>query len=78
MSPACGGEVHHVEHEDDGPAEVEDLVDEVEVPLEVRGIDDAEDAVGLRRVGAAAEQDVAHHRLVGRARGQRVGARAGR
>ena len=69
------GEIHHVHDEDDGAAEIEYLMNEVEVPLEICGVDDAEDAVGLRRVGPAAEEDVAGDRLVGRAGGERVGAR---
>jgi hypothetical protein len=62
-----GREVHHVQHEDDGPAEIEDLVHEVEITLEVGRIDDAQDAIRLWGVGAAAEQHVAGHGLVGRA-----------
>src|SRR5258708_3196178 len=56
-------EVHHVHDEDDGAAEIEDLVDEIEVPLEVGGIDDAKDAVGLRRVGAGGGGNDARDRL---------------
>ena len=77
---ACGADaqaglrrhIHHVQHEDDGPAQVENLVNEIEISLEVVGVDDAEDAVGLRRVGPAAEQDIAGDRLVGRTRRQRI------
>ena len=71
--PRPGGKVHHVEDQDDGPAEVQHLVDKVEVPLEVRRIDDAEDPVGLGRVRPAAEEHVARHGLVRGARGQRIG-----
>ena len=72
VEPGLRGEVHHVQHEDDRTAEVEDLVDQVEVPLEVGRVDDAEDAVGLRGVAAPAEQHVARDGLVGRARGERI------
>ncbi len=64
--------IHHVEGDDDGPAEIEDLVDEVEVALEIRGVDDADDPVGLRRVEAPAEEHIAQYRFVGRARGERI------
>ena len=36
-----GGEVHHVYNENDGAAEVENLMNEIEVSFEVGGIDDA-------------------------------------
>jgi hypothetical protein len=49
-------------------------VDEVEITLEVRRIDDAQDAIRLWGVGAPAEQHIAGHGLVGRAGGERIGA----
>ena len=58
-------EVHHVEHHDHGPAEIEDLVGEIEVPLEVGRVEHADDTVGLRCIGAATEQHVSGDGLVG-------------
>ena len=49
-------------------------MNEVEVPFEVGGVDDAEDAVGWRGVGAAAEEHIAGDGLVGRTGGERVSA----
>jgi len=69
------GQIHHVEHENDGPAEVEHLMYEVEVSLEVGGVDDADDAVGLRHVGATTKEHIAHNGLVGRTRRERISAR---
>ena len=51
---ALGDDVDHVEDEDSGEAEFEDLGDEVEVALEVGGVDDADDAIGARGAGLAA------------------------
>src|ERR1017187_1494696 len=73
--PRLGREVHHVEDEDDGAPQVQYLVDEVQVSLEVRGVDDAEHPVRLRGVEAPAQEHVARHGLVGRASGQRIGPR---
>ena len=69
-----GGEVHHVDDEKHRPAEVENLVNEVEVSFEIGRVDDAEDAVGLGGVGAAAEEDVAGDGFVGGAGGEGIGA----
>ena len=59
----------------DGQARLEHLRREVEVALEVGRVDHDDDRVGPRRVGAAAEQHVHRDHLVGRARGEAVGAR---
>ena len=65
LDPGARGEIEHVQRDDDGPAEVENLVNEVEVPLEIGGVDNADDAVGLRSVFAAAEEHVAENRFIG-------------
>ena len=54
------------------PAEIQNLMNEVKIPLEVRSVEDADDTVGLRRVGAAAEEHIAQNSFIGRARGQRI------
>ena len=64
VAPAGRREVHHVQRENDGPAQIQHLMDEIEVPLEIGGVDDADDAVGLRDVGAAAKEHVAHDGFV--------------
>ncbi len=76
IDPQTGGSrlIHHVEHNDDRQAKVEDLRGEVEVPLEIGRVDDAHDTVGAWCIAAAAEQHIAQHRLVGRTRRQTVGA----
>ncbi len=53
-------------------AEVEDLVNEVEIAFEIRGIDDTDDAVRLRGVLAAAEEHIAQDGFIRRAGGERV------
>ena len=65
VEPRDCRQVHHVEHENGRPAKIQHLMDKIKIPLEVGGVDNADDAVGLRRVGAATEEDVAHDRLVG-------------
>ena len=60
------GEIHHVEHQNHGATEIENLVNEIEVSLEIGGVDDAEDAIGLRGIGAATEEHVASHGFIGR------------
>ena len=49
-------------------------MNEVEISLEVGGVDDADDAVRLNHVGAAAKEHIANNRLVGRTRRKRIGA----
>ena len=75
VKPRSHGEIHHVQHQDHGPAQIEHLMDQIQIPLDIRGIDDADDAVRLHRVGPSAEKDIAHDRLVWRSRGERVRAR---
>ena len=71
---ALGDDVDHVEDEDGGETKFEDLGDEVEVALEVGGVDDADDAVGARGAGLAAEEDVAEDGFVRGAGVEGVGA----
>ena len=59
------GQVHHVEHEQQRPSQLDDLEGQVEVAVEVGRVDDEDDEVGGRRVGLQAEQHVAHDHLVG-------------
>ena len=63
-------EVHHVERHHDGHAQIEDLRGQVQVALEVRRVHEVHDDVG-----AAVQQVVARHDLLGRVRRQRVHAR---
>ena len=65
VEPGSRRQVHHVQHQDHRPAEIEHLVDQIKIPFEIRGIDNADDAIGLRRVDAPAEQHVADDRFVG-------------
>ena len=65
-------QVHHVKDEDDGSAQIENLMNEIKIPLEVRRIHDAQDAIGLFRIGAATEQHVPGDRFVGRPCGERI------
>jgi hypothetical protein len=66
------GDIHHVEHKDHRSAEVENLVNEIEISLQIRGVDDAKDPVRLWSIGPPAEQHIARHGFVGRTRGERV------
>src|SRR3954470_1800578 len=68
-------EIHHVQDEEDGPAEIENLVNEIEVSLQIRGIDNAENPIRLRRVSATTEETVARDGSIRRTRGERVRAR---
>ena len=51
-SPCDLGHVDHGQRDDDRPAQLEDLADQVEVPLQVVGRNHAEDDVGGGHVGA--------------------------
>ena len=75
VKPRSHGEIHHVQHQDRGSAEIKHLMDQVQISLKIRRIDDADDAVRLRRVGPPAKEDIAHNCLVGRSRGKRIGTR---
>ena len=39
-------EVHHVQHQDNGAAQIENLMNEIEISFKVGGVDDAKDSVG--------------------------------
>ena len=65
-------DIHHVESDDDGDAEVEELRRQIQVAFEVRRIDDRDDQVRL--VLAVAENDVDGQHLVGAAGREAVGA----
>ena len=60
-------EVGHVECHDNGQARLDDLEREIEVALEIGGVDQLDDDVGL-----AAHQIIAAHALLGAVRGERV------
>ena len=74
--PARPGDVHHVQHHDGRDAQVEHLHREVKIALEVAGIDHADDAIRLGRVGAPPQQHIPRDGLVRRASAQAV--RAGK
>ena len=59
-------DVDHVERDDGRYPVVDDLADEVEVPLEVARVDDADDRVGKGRVPCVPEEDIGGDLLVGR------------
>ncbi len=71
---AAAGDVDHVEGDDDGRAEVENLGREVEVALEVGGIEDEQDDVGPAHARYAALEDVAGDLFVRRPRGEAIDA----
>ena len=68
------GHVDHVERDDDRHAQLQHLRRQVEVALEVGGIDDGDDDVGPRLARLLAEDQIDRDHLVGAARGQAVGA----
>ena len=59
------GDVDHVERDDRRKSQLQNLRDEVEVPLEMRGVDHAEDALGTGRVLTQVKKHVAGDPLVG-------------
>ena len=67
-------DVEHGQRNDGGPAEVQNLRDQIEVAVEVAGVRDGQHAAGLDRPLPVAEEDGDGDHLVGRARGQRIGA----
>ena len=69
------GHIHHRQRNDDRQAQLENLADQIEIPLQVVRRDHAEHDVGSRHVREPAEQDIDGHHLVGRPGRQAVGAR---
>ena len=68
--PAVRGDlVHHVQRQHHGPVELHELHREIEVALDIRGVDDVDD-----RIGASREDEVAAHHLLARVGRQRVDA----
>ena len=68
--PVSPGLVHEVQEDDDPVGDLEDLEDQVEVPLEARGVDDHD-----RHIRSTEEDEIARDLLVDAARLERVGAR---
>ena len=66
------GDVDHVQRHDGRQPQFEHLAHQVQVALQVAGIDDAQHGVGHRSVAAAAEQHVDGHHFIRRTRGQAV------
>ena len=63
--PLSLGDIDHVQGDDRGQSEFEDLGDEVEIPLQMRGIHHAEDTARARRVLPEIHEDIARDALVG-------------
>ena len=72
------GHVDHVQGDDDRHAQLEHLRRQIEIAIEVGGIDDGHDDIGPRLAGLSAEDDVDGHHLVGAACGQASRCRADR
>ena len=66
--------VDHVQDQHQRQAHVQDLADDVQVPFDVRRIDDTHDDVGSRDIWQASQQDVHRHHFVQCSRGDAVGA----
>jgi hypothetical protein len=75
VEPLARRDVDHIHRQHGRQAEFQHLAHQVQVPLEVARVDDAQDHVDLRHVAAAGEQHVDRDHLVGRPRGQAVSAR---
>ena len=74
LEPVALGEIDHVERDDRRQAELDQLQREAEMIVEVGGVEDDHQSVGLTLALLAAEQDVAGHRFVGARRVEAVGA----
>ena len=61
----CLGHVDHVESDDGGQAQLENLGNEVEIALQVGGIEDTEQALGSRGVLPQVQQHITGDQLVG-------------
>ena len=61
--------VHHVQRDERGMAQLDDLGGVIKIPLEIRGVHDHHNQTGWRQFGQAVEQHVARNLLV-----QRIGA----
>lgn len=71
---ASGRQIPHVQDEDDGDLEIPHLAEQVEIPFEVGGVDDADDGVGTTDILQTPEHDVDRDHLVGRSGRKTVGA----
>ena len=69
------GHVAHVQRDDGGQSQFQHLADQIQVSLQVAGIDDADDRLWLLLLVAPPQQHVNRDHFVGRARGEAVGAR---
>ena len=74
LEPVAPGEIDHVERDDGRQAELDQLQREAQVIVEVGGIEDDHQRVGLALALLLAEQDVAGDRFVGAGRIEAVGA----
>ena len=73
--PWCVGNVDHVEGDDDGKVVVDDLTDEIQVPLEVACVNDADHEFGKGSVIDAAKEDIRSDFFIRGISGKAVGAR---
>ena len=65
------GHVHHVQRDERGMAQLDDLGGVIKIPLQVRGVHDHHNQTGRRQFGQAVEQHVARNLFI-----QRIGAKA--
>ncbi len=72
LAPFALGRVDHRQRDDHRPAEIDELLEQIEPLVEPSRVDDGQDRVRARRAGDAAEQHVDGDLLVGGRRAQRV------
>ena len=75
LDAPAGGHVEHVHRHDGGQPQFQDLADEVQMPLEVRGIDDAEHDVDRPDVGLPLQEHLDGDHFVARSGRQAIKSR---
>ena len=66
LDAATGGHVEHVHRHDGGQPQFQDLADQVQMPFEVRAVDDAEHDVDRPNVGLPLQEHLDGHHFVAR------------
>ena len=76
IEPEAGafGDIDHVQGDHAGQAEFDDLKGELQVALEIRGVQHTDDEIGFLLAGKQAVERVERDFLIGRIRPQRVAA----
>ena len=65
-------DIGHRQHDDSWQPEIQDLRSQIKVALQICGVHNVDDALGLGDIRAVAEQNVASDCFIGRAGSERI------